>query len=167
MVGMFRCKIHRVIDGDTVKVSILYGELPLCISVRVVGIDAPEIHTKNDIEKRAGLAVKKVVEKLLKPDQFCAVELKGWDKFARVLGDFRVYETVTSKNTGKGRRTSVREIWLSQFLLEKAMVVKYEGKAKEEWKAEQLEEIERVSQAYCLTAIAGGGSAYAPREVEA
>ena len=91
----YRCKVLKVVDGDTVDVDIdlgfgtwLHNE-----RVRIMGIDTPESRTSNDIEKKFGLAAKSRLQELLgetailKPQ----VSKKGEDmkgKFGRILGDF-------------------------------------------------------------------------------
>lgn len=84
--------IVRVIDGDTVQLSVqwLPAGLPVLLSLRVTGVDAPEISKpKCDAERALGLLSKFYVERLLsdlrEPYQlvYC-----GWDKYGgRILGD--------------------------------------------------------------------------------
>lgn len=65
----FRCvDLVSVYDGDTAKFNIK-GMHPLLgkeISVRVGGIDTPEIRTKNKCEKQQGRTAKRLVENMLK-----------------------------------------------------------------------------------------------------
>ena len=63
----YRCKVKRVIDGDTVDIDIdlgfgvwLKGE-----RVRLYGIDTPESRTRDKVEKIYGLEAKKYVQKFL------------------------------------------------------------------------------------------------------
>ena len=90
----YRCKIKRVVDGDTVDVDI---DLGCGISqknerVRIMGIDTPESRTRNKIEKKFGLASKEHLKSLLGKESVLqttinkkGVDMKG--KFGRVLGD--------------------------------------------------------------------------------
>ena len=56
----YRCKVLKVIDGDTVDVDIDlgFGTWIRNERVRIMGIDTPESRTSNDIEKKFGLAAK-------------------------------------------------------------------------------------------------------------
>ena len=56
----YRCKVIRVIDGDTVDVDIDLG-FDIIIKgerVRIMGIDTPESRTRDKVEKKFGLASK-------------------------------------------------------------------------------------------------------------
>ena len=98
----YRCKIIRVVDGDTVDVDIdlgfgvwLKGE-----RVRVMGIDTPESRTRDKVEKQFGLAAKARLKSLLGKTSILKTQVskKGEDmkgKFGRVLGDFDVYDFST------------------------------------------------------------------------
>ena len=53
----YRCKLKRVIDGDTVDVDIDlgFGIWQMNERVRIMGIDTPESRTRDKIEKKFGL----------------------------------------------------------------------------------------------------------------
>ncbi len=63
----YRCKVLKVIDGDTVDVDIDlgFGTWIHNERVRIMGIDTPESRTSNDIEKKFGLAAKSRLQELL------------------------------------------------------------------------------------------------------
>lgn len=64
----YKAKVVRVIDGDTIVCDIGLG-FDMWIRnehVRLYGINAPEIRTKDVIEKAAGLEAKSYVEDFLK-----------------------------------------------------------------------------------------------------
>ena len=91
----YRCKLRKVIDGDTVDVDIDlgFGIWQMNERVRIMGIDTPESRTRNKIEKKFGLAAKARLKSLLgpKPILQTSISKKGEDmkgKFGRVLGDF-------------------------------------------------------------------------------
>ena len=54
----YRCRIDRVVDGDTVDVDIDlgFGVWLREERVRMYGIDTPESRTRDLVEKRYGLA---------------------------------------------------------------------------------------------------------------
>ena len=62
----YRCKVIKVIDGDTVDVDIDLG-FDIIIKgerVRIMGIDTPESRTRDKIEKKFGLAAKAKLKEL-------------------------------------------------------------------------------------------------------
>jgi micrococcal nuclease len=91
----YRCKVLKVVDGDTVDIDIDlgFGIWQKNERVRIMGIDTPESRTRNKIEKKFGLASKARLKQLLGKDAVLkttinkkGVDMKG--KFGRVLGDF-------------------------------------------------------------------------------
>ena len=63
----YKCKIVRVVDGDTVDVDIDlgFGMWMHKERVRLYGIDTPESRTRDLEEKKFGLFAKKYVEEYL------------------------------------------------------------------------------------------------------
>ena len=96
----YKCIIKEVKDGDTVVVDIDLGFNVWLnkVSIRLIGIDAPETRTKNLIEKRWGLISKSKLEELLPEGSVQVVTtVIDKDKFGRILGDFVVNgQTVSS-----------------------------------------------------------------------
>jgi len=98
----YRCKIVRVVDGDTVDVDIDLG-FGIWLKnerVRVMGIDTPESRTRDKVEKKFGLAAKEKLKALLGKESVLKTQVskKGEDmkgKFGRILGDFDVYDATT------------------------------------------------------------------------
>ena len=93
----YRCKVIKVIDGDTVDVDIDLGfDIVLKDErVRIMGIDTPESRTRDKVEKKFGLASKARLKELIggKSGPFLKTQInkKGEDmrgKFGRILGDF-------------------------------------------------------------------------------
>ena len=108
-------KVIRVHDGDTFTISLpkeytLFGDK---ISVRVYGIDAPEIHGIQPCEKEKALAAKKLAESLLLGKDVTLKNVKH-DKYFRLLAEAWI-----------GNQS------LSQILLEKKLAYSYFGKTKE------------------------------------
>ena len=100
----YRCKVIKVIDGDTVDVDIDlgFGIWQKNERVRIMGIDTPESRTRNKIEKKFGLASKEHLKGLLGKESVLqttinkkGVDMKG--KFGRVLGDFIIDKKKVSK----------------------------------------------------------------------
>ena len=89
----FRCvKVLKNYDGDTLTVEIP-GVHPLIgkgISVRIAGIDTPEVKTKNDCEKQAGRIAKNLLTSLLKNAKQVDLTEVDRDKYFRILADVKV-----------------------------------------------------------------------------
>ena len=93
----YKCKVLRVVDGDTVDVDIDlgFGVWMKKERVRMMGIDTPESRTRDKVEKKFGLASKKYVKDVMPvgSSQILKTEIdrSGEDKkgkFGRILGDF-------------------------------------------------------------------------------
>ena len=63
----YKCKILRVVDGDTVDVDIDlgFGVWMHKERVRMMGIDTPESRTRDKVEKLFGLASKDKLKSML------------------------------------------------------------------------------------------------------
>lgn len=86
----FRCvEVLKNYDGDTLTVNIpgvpaLIGKK---ISVRVAGIDTPEVRTKNKCEKEAGRIARNLVSATLKNAKKVELHNVQRDKYFRILAD--------------------------------------------------------------------------------
>ena len=118
-------KIIKVYDGDTCTCLFMHdNQVPMILSMRIKGIDAPELRTKNDMEKEAAILVRDHVSDIIY-NKIVPIKLEKWDKFGgRVLGDVYI------DNDG--------EVTLSNYLLGEGIVKVYEGKKKEEWTNNEL-----------------------------
>ena len=121
----YRCKVIKVIDGDTVDVDIDLGfDIMLRDErVRIMGIDTPESRTRDKVVKKFGLASKARLKELISrksgPILKTQINKKGEDmrgKFGRILGDFV---------TDDGRM-------VTDILVEEGHAVAYFGGSKEE-----------------------------------
>ena len=80
-------KIERIVDGDTLDVSIDLGfGVTLSHRVRLKDVDAAEIRTKDLTEKAEGLAAKVWIEKELSREGEWVIETTKEDKYGRILG---------------------------------------------------------------------------------
>lgn len=113
--GNVKAQYIRNYDGDTITVNI-----PDCpdiigknITVRIKGIDTPEIKGKSEKEKQLARTAKRMVNSLLKNTK--SIELKNIqrDKYFRILAD--VY--YDGKN-------------LSEILIKNKLAVPYDGGTK-------------------------------------
>ena len=115
----YRCKVSRVVDGDTVDVDIDlgFGVWLHKERVRVLGIDTPESRTRDKEEKKYGLAAKAFVKDFFRIGDVI-LTTKKYDakgKFGRILGDFKC----------NGRT-------LSKVMIEMHHAVEYHGQSKED-----------------------------------
>ena len=83
-------KIDRVIDGDTVDAILDLGfDITIKQRLRIIGIDTPELRSRDVEERLKARAAKDFAEKWLTTNgPFVVTTFKG-DKYGRMLGDFR------------------------------------------------------------------------------
>ena len=80
--------VDRVIDGDTVEVTLDLGfSLFTKQKVRVLGINTPELKSKDPLEKARALEARRHAEKWFASGNFTVHTMKD-DKYGRILGDF-------------------------------------------------------------------------------
>ena len=125
----YRCKLIKVIDGDTMDIDIdlgfgvwLKGE-----RVRLYGIDTPESRTRDKEEKKYGLAAKEYAKTFLN-DEYLTLKTKEYDakgKFGRILGEL-------------WRTTDFADKSLNDYMIEKHHAVAYFGQSKEDIAEEHL-----------------------------
>ena len=98
----YKCKVLKVVDGDTVDVDIDlgFGIWLRNERVRLKGIDTPESRTRDLVEKKFGLAAKTRLKTMLGKGERVILktyadkdgqDMKG--KFGRILGDFTYKQT--------------------------------------------------------------------------
>jgi micrococcal nuclease len=131
----YRCKVLKVVDGDTVDVDIdlgfgvwLHDE-----RVRIMGIDTPESRTSDKVEKLFGLAAKARLKELLGKETILKTQVNkdGEDmkgKFGRILGDFV---------TEDGRM-------VTEVMIEEGHCVLYFGGSKEDVQEQHMRNRERL-----------------------
>ena len=83
-------KVRRIIDGDTIDVTVDLGfNIFHNITVRLLGINAPETRTRDLEEKAKGLEAKDFLRIYMddNKDSFMTIESSNLDSFGRSLGD--------------------------------------------------------------------------------
>lgn len=124
----YKCRIVKIVDGDTVDVDIDlgFGIWVRDERVRVHGIDTPESRTRDKVEKKFGLASKRFVQETLKKGSIQTLvtekhgdEAKG--KFGRILGKFKVYDQTTDS-----------WMFMGDIMIRDGYAVPYTGGSKEE-----------------------------------
>lgn len=79
------CKVVEVYDGDTVTLCFKFLGKYFKKRCRLLGINAPEIRTKNLEEKEKGYNSKNYLYGILQ-DKIVTFDCKGYDKYGRLLG---------------------------------------------------------------------------------
>jgi len=122
----YKCKINKVLDGDTVDIDLDLGFNIVLANqrVRMAGIDTPESRTSNKEEKPRGLLSKKKLAEKLPVGSWQIIETQksnsNDDKFGRILGVF-ILEDGTKVN---------------DWLIKNNYAVPYKGENKELTQAE-------------------------------
>ena len=136
----YKCRIVKIVDGDTVDVDIDlgFGIWVRDERVRVHGIDTPESRTRDKVEKKFGLASKARLKELMPVGSMqilkTEIDRSGEDsrgKFGRILGDFFV-----DQNGDKSRATEI--------LINEGYAVAYHGQSKDDVKEAHLKNRERL-----------------------
>ena len=86
-VYKYKCKIVRIIDGDTVvaNVDLGFSVTLKAQKIRLYGINTPESRTRDKEEKKRGMAAKWRLTELLGTGEFY-LESRDKGKFGRILG---------------------------------------------------------------------------------
>ncbi len=115
--------VVKVYDGDTIHVDIkdwpdIIGHN---IGVRVIGIDAPEMHDKNDEIKKEAIKARDFVK--ARVDEAKVVHLKniGRDKYFRILAE-----------------VWLDDVNLSDLMISKGLAKPYDGGTKDKWLEEDI-----------------------------
>jgi micrococcal nuclease len=130
----YKCKILRVVDGDTVDVDIDlgFGIWMHKERVRLLGIDTPESRTRDKEEKKFGLLSKEYVKSHY-PVGSMAILRTHKDKtgkFGRILGEL-VWEDST----------------INKIMVDEHYAVLYNGQSKDDIEEQHLENRKRLIEA--------------------
>ena len=124
---IYRGKLDRVVDGDTIDALIDVGfDIWLKKRIRFMGIDAWESRTRNLEEKAKGLEAKARLIELLdkvsnKPGYF-RIKSHGLGKYGRLLGEIFIMDTDNN------------QISINKKLIEEGHAYVYEGGKKKVFK---------------------------------
>jgi micrococcal nuclease len=116
----YKCKIIKVIDGDTtdVDIDLGFGVWLKKQRIRFFGIDTPESRTRDLEEKKYGLAAKEYVKSHLPLGsiQTLVTVKDGKGKYGRILGQFKLEDGTI----------------LNEKMITEHHAVAYHGQSKEE-----------------------------------
>ena len=140
----YRCKVVRVVDGDTVDVDIDlgFGIWMRKQRIRMLGIDTPESRTRDKVEKQYGLAAKAFLKKELGTSPILETTKDGKGKFGRILGTF--YATVPEDDHPECDRFFAN-VNINEWMIANYHAVAYHGQSKELIEEEHLRNREFVS----------------------
>ena len=114
----YRCRLRKVVDGDTVDVEVDLGfDVWKSERVRMYGINTPESRTRDLWEKELGKEAKARLLQLLPSTFILKTQKDSKGKFGRILGTIEV----------DGRN-------INQQLVEEGHAVEYHGGSKPDWR---------------------------------
>ena len=129
---IYKAKVLRVIDGDTIDVMLDLGFNSLLKGrVRLMGIDTPESRTRDKVEKKYGLAAKQFLVDWVEKYPYILVESSKKGKFGRILG--RLYDPDKT------------ECW-NDMAVEAYHAVPYHGQSKDDIKQGHLDNRKRLTE---------------------
>ena len=94
---IYRAKLERVVDGDTIDAMIDIGfDIWIKRRIRYMGIDTWESRTRDLDEKKKGLAAKarnkELIEKVSSKPGYFRLKSHGVGKYGRVLGEIFILD---------------------------------------------------------------------------
>jgi endonuclease YncB( thermonuclease family) len=113
---IYEGQVIKVYDGDTVTIAakMPYNSSPLYrFSVRLSGIDSPEIKGKSPAEKEAAIIARDALEKLILHKKITLKNHKT-EKYGRILAD--IY---------------LNDLHLNKWMLDNGYAIPYDGKTKQ------------------------------------
>lgn len=95
----YKAKLIHVIDGDTIDAMIDLGfDIWIKKRIRLYGINAPEIRTKNLEEKKAGIAAKDRLSEIMEQCDYKFILIShGTGKYGRCLGTLLIEDVNINK----------------------------------------------------------------------
>ena len=117
-------RIVNMYDGDTLTALCVLASKVWKISLRLRGIDCPEMRGRGAAEKRAALSVRDVVSARAL-DQICYITAHGVDKYGRLIADVHLPDGCN----------------LALLLLENGLGRPYAGETRTPFTAEEIQSI--------------------------
>lgn len=121
---VYKAKLDRIIDGDTVDAVIDLGfDVSVHKRIRLAGIDTPESRTRDLEEKERGLASKARLEEMLEGGEFI-LESNEVGKYGRVLGTLFIEKETDDNLTAEPQIIKVN---INETLVREGYAVEYWG----------------------------------------
>ena len=119
----YRCKVVKIIDGDTVDVDIDlgFGVWLKKERIRMFGIDTPESRTRDLDEKKYGLMAKDYITRLLDDEGGIVLKTRkdAEGKYGRILGEL-------------WRTTDFADTSINDLMIKNHHAVSYHGQSKDD-----------------------------------
>ena len=132
----YRCKVVKIIDGDTVDVDIDlgFGVWLKKERIRMFGIDTPESRTRDLEEKKYGNAAKEFITDMLDDEGGIVLKTRKdkEGKYGRILGEL-------------WRTTDFADKSINDYMIEKHHAVAYHGQSKELIEEEHIKNREFIN----------------------
>ena len=132
----YRCKVVKIIDGDTVDVDIDlgFGVWLKKERIRMYGIDTPESRTRDLEEKKYGNAAKEFITGMLDDEGGIVLKTRKdkEGKYGRILGEL-------------WRTTDFADKSINDYMIEKHHAVAYHGQSKESIEEEHIKNREFIN----------------------
>ena len=132
----YRCKVVKIIDGDTVDVDIDlgFGVWLKKERIRMFGIDTPESRTRDLEEKKYGNAAKEFITGMLNDEGGIVLKTRKdkEGKYGRILGELC-------------RTTDFADKSINDYMIEKHHAVAYHGQSKESIEEEHIKNREFIN----------------------
>ena len=132
----YRCKVVKIIDGDTVDVDIDlgFGVWLKKERIRMFGIDTPESRTRDLEEKKYGNAAKELITGMLDDEGGIVLKTRKdkEGKYGRILGEL-------------WRTTDFADKSINDYMIEKHHAVAYHGQSKESIEEEHIKNREFIN----------------------
>ena len=131
MERVYKAKILRVVDGDTVDVDIDlgFGLTSNKKRIRLLGIDTPESRTRDLTEKYYGKLASAFLKSHLEKGKKYKLRTSKPDKYGRILGEF-----------------FIKDVNINQLLVEENHAVAYKGQSKDDIQEGHMANRRRLSQ---------------------
>ena len=121
---VYKAKLDRIIDGDTVDAVIDLGfDVSVHKTIRLAGIDTPESRTRDLEEKERGLASKARLVEMLEGGEFI-LESKEVGKYGRVLGTLFIEKETDDNLTSEPQ---IMRVNINETLVREGYAVEYWG----------------------------------------
>jgi len=132
----YKCKLVRVVDGDTIDVDVDlgFGVWMQKQRIRMYGIDTPESRTSDDVEKVYGNAAKDFLVQWTNSGNLTLKTFKdGKGKYGRILGEIWYGDENGSDHN------------INQLLIDNHHAVRYHGQSKDDIAEEHLVNREKLN----------------------
>ena len=116
----FDAKIVHIYDGDTMHVVFNVFDNFYRWNARIIGVDTPEVRTRNTSEKEFGLKVRDILRDNLL-NKIVKIQCFEFDKYGRLLIDVYMPDSIDNGSM------------LSEWLINNGYAYAYDGGTKKSW----------------------------------